>query len=48
MLVDLNSVGIDRSETGLFAAPGNEHRAKLPALSVILFAGGPARDRFEF
>ena len=48
MLVDLKSVGIDRSKTGLYAAPGDEDRAELPAQSVILFAGGPARDRFEF
>ena len=48
MLVDLKSIGIDRGKTGFFAALGDEGRAKLPALSVILFAGGPARDRFEF
>ena len=48
MFVDLKSIGIDRSKTGLYAAPGDEYRAKLTALSVILFAGGPARDRFEF
>ncbi len=48
MFVVLKCVGIDRSKTRLFAAPGDEARAKLPALSVILFAGGPARDCFEF
>ena len=48
MFVVLKCVSIDRSETQLFAAPGDEDRANLPALSVILFAGGPARDRFEF
>ena len=48
MFVDLKSIGIDRSKTELFAGLGDKDRAELPAPSVILFAGGPARDRFEF
>ena len=48
MFVALKSIGIYRSKTGLFAGLGDEDRAELPAQSVILFAGGPPRDRFEF